>query len=340
MRKSSILLTMLIFFLMVFPLCKSLQAEMTDFNGIIHKKFKLLPGKSKDPYLIYVPFDVKRAGRVRVYTDLTVTEFRGDKGDGMPSFQLVDARIFKKVDEPWWLEFSQKTVDTIPTLNLVDEVTDYIVKETKEFFGKEDKPKWLHGKKELLDKRPQLVHDIDDDELKVTKGRYVVILKNPSKGEFHGSVLISFPGDEWKVDRELEATYDRKPDLAVKSIEIDRDNHVVITLANNGPGRLHKARYNKEGDNVIKMNIEINGNRVLTKSLGDIDPKYNLEYKGGSVTYRTDILLSEKARVMVHIDADDVVIEPDERNNIKREVLIPKGHSNEPSQRSRTKRNE
>jgi len=100
---------------------------------------------------------------------------------------------------------------------------------------------------------------VDDWDLRTSKGRYLVILRNPSPGEYHGNILISFPGNVWEVDPDLEATYERKPDLPIDRLELDADNHIVITVANHGPGLLHKVRYNRDGERVIRLQVEVDG---------------------------------------------------------------------------------
>jgi hypothetical protein len=301
-----------------------LWAEDLAASARIHKKFQLLPGKADDRYVVYVPFEVSHPGRVRVYYELTGVDLKVDQTMNLPNLYLVDSRVFDKIDESTWVKMCKTIVNYHPTLKLTTEGLKFIISGVKEILGKDEKPKWFHGSQKLLEKNTSLILDVDDRDLRTTKGRYLVILRNPSPGEYHGNILISFPGNVWEVDPDLEATYERKPDLAIERLELDADNHVVITVANYGPGLLHKVRYNRDGERVIRLQVEVDGKKVAAVPIAEVDPKYALASKGSPVTYRTDILLSQPARVTAMIDADDVVAEPDKRNNKKRETLTPR----------------
>lgn len=113
----------------------------------------------------------------------------------------------------------------------------------------------------------------------------------------------------------------------MEHIELDAHNRVVVTIINHGPGLLHKVRYNREGERVIRLNVEGDSKKAASVPIADVDPKYTLSIKGTPVSYLTDVLLFQPARVMAVIDADDVVAEPDKRNNKKRESLIPRTSS-------------
>lgn len=327
-------LTLLVFVLFIFVSFISLvQAQELGTDARIHKKFKLLPGKSKDRYVVYIPFQVTKPGRIHVYHEMTGVDLKVDGIAALPNYHLVDARIFDKIDDDLWDKIRKEAIKAMlyhPTVKLVDEGRKFV----EGLLGKDDKPKWFHGSQDLLKKKSHpLVHDVDDRDLLTTKGRYLVILRNPSPGEYHGNILISFPGDVWDVDPDLEAASERKPDLAIKNIDLDVDNHVVVTVENLGPGWLYKVRYNREGERVIRLNVEVNGKKVASLPIADVDPKYALVTKGSPVTYRTDIQIKEPSRVMAFIDADNVVAEPNKGNNQKRVTLTPKVVSTEPGKR-------
>ncbi|MCX7786896.1 MAG: hypothetical protein N2442_04260 [Spirochaetes bacterium] len=293
-------------------------------NARIHKKFKLLPGKADNRYVVYVPFEVTRPGRVRVYHQLTGGDFRIEATGGLPNYVLADARIFEKVEDSVWVKMCKTVVNYVPTLKLEAAALKEIIQEVRNLLGKESKPNWYHGTRDLIEKGEPLILDVDDKDLRTTKGRYVVILRNPSPGEYHGNILISFPGDVWEVDADLEATYERKPDLAIERIELDPDNRVVVTVANYGPGWLDRVRYNPKDEGSIRLEIEVDGKKALSVPIAEVDPKFSLVLRGTPVTYRTDIQLRGPARVSAIIDSGEVVAEPDERNNRKRENLTPK----------------
>jgi len=318
MKRTMVMLLGVVFSLFILPV-PSLHADDLASDGRIHQKFKLLPGKGSNRYEIYIPFEVGRPGRIRVYHEITGADVRVDINAELPNYILADARIFDKGYESIWAQIRNTVVQYHPSLRL----TAAVSKEIKEILGMEEKPKWFHGSRKLLDKNDSLILDVDDRDLNTTKGRYVLVLRNPSPGEYHGNILISFPGEVWEVDPDLEAAYERKPDLAVKEISLDRDNRVLVTLSNEGPGWLHEVRYNRTGERVISLDVEVNGKKTVSVPLADVDPKFSLKHKGNKVTYRTEIQLSEPASVMAVIDAQDVVAEDNERNNKMREKLTP-----------------
>ena len=324
--KRFVLLVMIGFAFSIFvPPASWLYADDLASGARVHKKFKLLAGKKEDRYDLYIPFEVTRPGRIRVYIDPTGSV--SGSGD-FPRLWLVDARIFEKVDPSTWNKIRHAILDNAmmnyhPTLRLCKEAGEWLRKKIDKLLDRDDKPSWYHGSQKLNEKTP-LVHDVDDKELRKTEGRYLVMLRNASSGEFYGSVLITFPGEVWEVEPDLEAAYDRKPDLAVERIQIDPDNRVLVTVANRGPGKLHPVRYSREGERVIRLEVEVNGKKEASVPLAEVDPKYNLVYKGQPVTYRTEIQLAEPGNVTAVIDAGDVVSEPDEGNNRKRERLTPR----------------
>ena len=105
---------------------------------------------------------------------------------------------------------------------------------------------------------------------------------------------------------------------------VSQDNRVVVTIVNNGPGWLDRVRYNNRDERAIRLEVEVDGKKVVSVPIAEVDPKFSLVLRGTQVIYRTGIRLSEPARVVAVIDAGDMVAEPDERNNRKRESLTPK----------------
>ncbi len=304
----------------------TIHAEGLGSDARIHKKFVLYPGKGKDDYVLYVPFEVTRPGIISVYHEMTYVDPK--KHSSSPFFILADERVFEKSDKDAWQKLKEKTRDLIRYVPVIDAPLtggEYFLKSLKSLLGQNEKPPaWYHGKRKLLEKSDRIRHVVDDEEIRKTNGRYVVILINNTSGEYHGNILISFPGDVWDVDPELEAKYERKPDLAIESITLDDYNRVVVTVANKGPGWLNKVRYRTDAEKVIRLKIFVDGKEALSVPIAEVDPKYDLVFKGKPVKYTTNIQIASPAKVMAIIDVDDVVAETDERNNKKRENLTPR----------------
>lgn len=296
------------------------SAEATDLaaDARFHHKFKLLPGSAEDRYVLCYPIEVTRPGKIRVYIEPTgATQGSGE----FASVWLVDARMFN-VDLPTWREWIVK-INQYNPLEWVagDEIRGW-VKDVKKFFGDDDKPKWYHGGQRLSKSVP-LEHAVDDPELAKTGGRYVVILRNPSTREYHGELLIAYPGERWDVAPELEASYERKPDLAVENLALDDQNRVVVTVANKGPGWLPQVRWNQKGAEAIQLLLEVDGKSWGGATLAVIDPRKTLVLADTRLAYTTELVLREPARVTAVIDSNQVVAEADERNNRRSETLSP-----------------
>lgn len=307
------------------PMSGAFAQELAD-DARLYRKFSLLPGKYSNRYVLYFPFEVTRPGRIRIHHEVTGADLKIDKSASLPDYVLVDARAFDKIDPALWFKVSKTIVDHVPTLKLEVEALKVVVEGVKDLLDiKDDKPKWYHGSRPLLDKKAgSLTLDVDDRDLRTTQGRYVLILRNPSPGEYHGNVLISYPGDAWVVDPALEAADPRKPDLAVERLELDADNRVLVTVSNRGPGWLHRVRYSPAAERPIRLSIEVDGREAASVPLATVDKQFALSLSGGSVTYRSDVQLTSAARVSAAIDADEVVAEMDERNNRRRETLTPR----------------
>lgn len=314
-------------FLIACMLFLAVQPGLSHADGLrshaqFHQPFQLLPKVADDdPYSLYFPFEVTRAGRIRVYIEQTGLV----PGTGAPGrVILVDARMFDGLDLATWKKWILKINKYNPAEWVAgDEIrgaVKYIRNTLNDILGKEDKPpKWLHGRQDLSKTIP-LVYDVDDDELRKTGGRYLVWLRNPSARQYNGNVIITYPGDDWNVAPELEKTYPHKPDLAVDNIRLDGNNQVVVTLANHGWG-LHKVRWNQQGDRAIYLQLQLDGNKWGGATLAEMDPQKQLSSGKSSITYNTGLVLTQPARVTAVIDSNLVVAEDNDRNNRRTESL-------------------
>lgn len=296
-----------------------LNASELGTAARFHQKFRLLAGSGDDRFVLFFPIEVTQPGKVRVYIDPTgMTQGTGERA----SVWLVDSRMFGKVDLPIWKEWIAKGNAYNPLEWIAGDEIRGFVKDVKKFFGKDDKPSWYHGG-QLLSKTVPLEHAVDDSELGKTGGRYVVVLRNPSNREYHGNVLIAYPGERWDVDPRIEMDYERKPDLAIEKLSLDDQNRVVVTVANNGPGWLYQVRWNQQGTEAIQLTLEVDGRNWGGATLAAIDPQKTLVLGNTRVVYTTGLTLNQSARVTAIIDSNEVVAETNERNNRHRENFTP-----------------
>ncbi len=319
MKRLALIALLVLIALTVQPFRTESNASELAASARFHQKFRLLGGSGEDRFVLFFPVEVTGPGKVRVYIDPTgMSQGTGERA----SVCLIDARMFGKLDIPTWKKWVIK-INEYNALEWVagDEIREF-VKDVKKFFGKDDKPGWYHGG-QMLSKTVPLEHAVDDSELAKTGGRYVVLLRNPSAREYYGSVLISYPGERWDVDPELEKAYERKPDLAVEELSLDHQNRVVVTVANKGPGWLYQVRWNQQGASAIQLTLEVDGKSWGGATLPAIDPQKALVLGDTRVAYTTGLTLSQPARVTAIIDSNEVVAETDERNNRRRETLTP-----------------
>lgn len=92
-------------------LIPSFWAEDLACSARMHKKFKLLPGKTDNRYVVYVPFEVTHPGRIRIYHELTGVDLKIKPIMNLPHIYLVDSRIFKKIDESTWIKMCKTIVN-------------------------------------------------------------------------------------------------------------------------------------------------------------------------------------------------------------------------------------
>jgi hypothetical protein len=329
MKRFALIALLVVATLMVQPFGTESHASELAASARFHQKFRLLGGSAEDRFVLFFPIEITGPGMVRVYIDPTgMSQGTGERA----SVWLVDARMFGKLDVPTWKKWVIK-INEYNALEWVagDEIREF-VKDVKKFFGKDDKPAWYHGG-QMLSKTVPLEHAVDDSELRNTGGRYVAVLRNPSAREYYGSVLISYPGDRWDVDPDLEKAYERKPDLAVEKLSLDGQNRVVVIVANNGPGWLYQVRWSQQGAEAIQLALEVDGKTWGGATLAAIDPQKTLVLGGNRIAYATGLTLSQPARVTAVIDSNQVVAETDERNNRHSETLTPSS-----GDRQRTKR--
>ncbi len=74
----------------------SAHADDLASGARIHRKFKLLPGKADNRYVVYFPFEVAQPGRVRIYHEMTAVDLKVGKTGWLPHYILADARVFDK----------------------------------------------------------------------------------------------------------------------------------------------------------------------------------------------------------------------------------------------------
>ncbi|WP_456434004.1 CARDB domain-containing protein [Thermosulfuriphilus sp.] len=158
----------------------------------------------------------------------------------------------------------------------------------------------------------RIEYSIDDILLKKTKKFMISVSNFDVKRKQRVEVLVAYPvsGEEG-----IRSVY---PDLAIEDISLDQECHVLITIVNKGPGRLFSRFWKKDSPT---LNLYKNGKFWGGVSLDHFDPQKKLLKKGGSVVYRSNMILPKDARIKAQINVGPKIIDADLKNNIMEKKL-------------------
>lgn len=300
--------------------------SMDEKKGMIYQTFKAYSGSAQDPFTLLYPLEVTGPGKIRIYVDIKKAPKKATV-----NIMLCDIRMFDKMKPGlWqkWMKFEDKYLPfvLVKVSDIKEIIIDNIKYNIKKFLGKKDKPpKWFHGRGAAwLDHNTRIEHAVDDKELMVTEGKYVVVIDNQNPSEIEGEILIDFPGEIFDVERSLWEKIPNKADLLVKDITLARGNRIVVTVSND-KGWMPDALWKLTGDKAVKLQITV-GDKVIEKDLPQFDPERKLKY--GDVSYSVpDITITQETSVTVFIDATNKVVERSTGNNKKTVILNPKEQS-------------
>lgn len=296
---------------------------MDEKKGMIYQTFKAYSGSVEDPFTLLYPLEVTGPGKIRIYVDIKKASKKATV-----NITLCDIRMFDKMEPGlWekWMKFEDKYLPfaLVKVSDIKEIIIDNIKYNIKKFLGKKDKPpKWFHGRGVAwLDHNARIEHAVDDKELMVTEGKYVVIIDNRNLSEIEGEMLIDFPGEIFDVERSLWETIPNKADLLVKDITLARGNRIVVTVSKD-KGWMPDALWKVTGAKAVKLQITV-GDELIEKDLPQFDPERKLKY--GDVSYTVpDITITQETSVTAFIDATNKVVERSTGNNKKTVILNPK----------------
>jgi hypothetical protein len=318
MTKRSFVFTSLLILALLFIPAGALLAIDND-SAIIHKSFTLHQSSKGDPFTIFYPIEVTRPGEINVYAKVDDLD-PNPKSNRFEPLRLiiVDARAFKKMKPSQWKQWLSKANKFNPAEWVAGDAIRSFIRGVKGVFGKKKKkPAYYHG--QIACGREgtgeSIKHAVDSPELRKTAGRYVIIFRNIAKFNATGRILITYPGENWELDREVEKQFTVHPDLVVKDLSLNENNQVVVTVANQGPGALHLVKWHDKGPEAVTLIVKA-GTRSYGVTLPGLDPEYKLRSPGGTVSHTFEMItLTKTTRVTATIDKGDKVIETKERNN-------------------------
>lgn len=274
-------------------------------EGLLLKKVKLYSakkeGKKINPYTVFYPINVTAPGRVLF--DIQVTSYTSKQiGKEKAPFRwvFVDSRFLNgktKMNQNQFKKWLKKASKYHPVEYLAGDQIRSVTRAFKStingLIGKKKKrkanPEYFHrGSAHIALADSRSVHpmhyDIDQLDLAKSGGMYFLIVQNYSRRltpEF--KINVSFPGSQYHVDDELMP----KRDLGVRRIRLSGDR-VLVSVANNGEGRITDDIYKRKGKKAFTLMLKINGKSWGGVSLKGLDPEKKLAKPGGRVGYVFD----------------------------------------------------
>ncbi|MCE5276069.1 MAG: hypothetical protein ABFD70_06020 [Syntrophaceae bacterium] len=324
-QRFSLIVTLMVLMLVCLPAGVAGASEENDAD--IQKYFVLHDGSKGEPYTLFYPVELTGPGEIGVYAKVWDLDPDPKNRNYEPlRIILVDSRAFKEMKPSQWKQWVIKA-NKFNAVEWVagDEIRSF-VKGMSHLFGKKDKPpKYFHGQIACgrEGKGESIKHAVDAPELKITGGRYVVILRNVADLKATGSLLIRYPGELSELDPEVEKNFEAKPDLVVEKLSVNTRGQVAVQVANRGKGALRPIKWQLTGPEAVTLTLEAGG-RNYGVTLSALDPKMELRKPGAAVTYLFEnLILKEPTRVTAVIDAADKAVEENERNNRLSRELTP-----------------
>jgi hypothetical protein len=318
MTKRSFVFASLLIFALLFIPAGSVPAIDND-SAIIHKTFTLHQSSKGDPFTIFYPIELTRPGEIKVYArvDNLDPKLKSNRFEPLRLI-IVDARAFKKMKPSQWKQWLRKANKFNPAEWVAGDAIRKFVNGVKRVFGKKKKkPSYYHGQIACgrEGKGESIKHAVDSPELRKTEGRYVIIFRNIARLKATGQILITYPGENWELDREVEKQFKVHPDLVVKDLALNENNQLVVTVVNRGPGALHLVKWHDKGREAVSMIVKA-GARGYGVTLPALDPEYKLRHPNGAVSYTFEkVILKKTTKVDATIDKGNKVIESNEGNN-------------------------
>jgi hypothetical protein len=107
----------------------------------------------------------------------------------------------------------------------------------------------------------------------------------------------------------------RKPDLTILKITVDRGCNLAVVVRNNGPGPLPDYVYTNHHPKSAGVSVYINGNSWGGTSIWKFDPARKLQKPGGQATCILNYKVGSPIDVKAVVDLWNDVKEANERNN-------------------------
>ncbi|UCD24213.1 MAG: hypothetical protein JSW51_14490 [Gemmatimonadota bacterium] len=145
---------------------------------------------------------------------------------------------------------------------------------------------------------------------------------------WRGTVAVSNDGGtSWAVQENLsrkvleQVAYNRLPDFAVSNPRLDSSCQVVVDIVNRGPADLPAEVWDSES---VTLRMSSNDEPVDSVSITALDPDRELRTPTGhrQHTFASRLTAADTLAVAVAIDANRVVAEAREANNMTQAILV------------------
>ncbi len=305
-------------------------------NAVLYKYVQLYPREGSDPYTLYYPIEVNRPGPIDVVVNIHSLQPKPQKKLSHDPLEaiLVDSRAFEKISPSEWQKWCKKINKFNPVEYIAGDKIRSWVNNTKRrvraLFGKKKKkPNYFHGQMScgrVVDgMTDNMLHAVDDPELRKTGGRYVVILRNSSPFTAKGTLYISYPGERSEMDVEAERAMKCHADLAVTDVRLNKNKEITATIVNNsGCGGVPIGRWVPNGPEAITLIATIEG-RNYGRTLPSADPNGHLRRPNSSIQHVfKNLKITKPTEVKVTVDASNKLIEDNEKNNSRTVTLGPR----------------
>ncbi len=281
------------------------------------EEFTLYPGTPKDTYTLYFPVEITEPGQIKATLRVLSSRPQLEAREHLVFF-LADARAFGKVSPTGGKKWVNKANKYNPVEHLAgDELRGFVkgmksVKDT--LLGKKKKkrkkmPKYFHRGAGYTARGATLIHNVDAPELAATNGRYVLIVKNPTRREVQHKLTIDYPGTQGAGTRAS------LPDLVVKALWLNAQNKVVVLVKNEGAAGLTEAVYARKGKSAVSLMLKRGGQSWGGATLQGIDPGRDLLNPKACVIYTSNLVINQPTRVTATLDPTRQLKERNRRNN-------------------------
>jgi hypothetical protein len=312
---------LLIFLLVILLFISSTVAAENE--GLALRTFDFPAAERSDPFEIMYPFELTGYGRIRIsFKIYEPEEISSDMyHNTVVELILLDKRAIKDYTPTLWDEMKEK-VDTYTDYTVLYFFKNFYSFLDYVFGGDEDPPPYLHAKVNVRDRPRIITHNVDSSELQQSDGKYILIIRHKGGFPIKGVFQISYPGEKFDFDPEVDKYRNEKADLIINKLMLNEENKLVVEMTNIGEGFPNANLWNLRENERVVLEVDVNGQKHQ-RYLEEFDPDKDLQTSMKNIRYTFhDIIITDTTEVSAEIDSENVMVEAFENNN-QRTVELP-----------------